>query len=505
MFSGRCLTDLSIYHENMTRTFYLLLLVVILLGCTDKEQEKTLAARQCIDCHTMHTDANHQLLCIRCHKGNTPANDKESAHLRFVPFPAHPDHLAAACGGCHGAIVDKIADSAHFTLAKSTNLFRAAYGASTTLTSFLATPKKSEPETTLELADDLLRRRCFRCHLYNSGDNYPAVSHGTGCAACHMSFIDGKPAAHTWQKPADQQCLSCHYGNYVGFDYYGRFEHDFNVEYRTPYTTTEQHFRPYGVEYHQLQPDVHKLRGMLCIDCHSGSELMERDGAKPSCKNCHQLEQLQHALPPRVVARQDQFILQGADGKDHTIPIMEHPAHQEQAGKINCQVCHAQWTFNDFGKHFLRSDTDDFSTWANLSVQGSFEVETIVEHNNDFDKTEVMPEMTDKITGEAELGLWYKGYIMRRWEVPLLGRDKEGNIATMRPILDYRLSWIDEEENVRFDSVPAHSPDLGLRPYIPHTTGAAGLFYRQGIERFLATERAAQKIVTSHEKNRPAD
>ncbi len=493
------------YKENIPKVLCLLFLFVILLGCTDKEHKKTVAAKQCVDCHAVHTDASHQLPCISCHRGNTPATDKESAHLGYIPFPAHPDHLADACGGCHAEIVEKITGSVHFTLAESTNLFREVFGARDKLSSFLATPKKSDPETILELADDLLRRRCFRCHLYNSGDKYPAVIHGTGCAACHMAFDDTKPASHRWQKPDDQQCLSCHYGNYVGFDYYGRFEHDFNIEYRTPYTTTEQHFRPYGVEYHQLQPDVHQLRGMLCIDCHSGTELMEPGSAKPSCKKCHQFEGLQHSLPGRVMLKQNLFVLQGADGKDHVIPIMRHPAHKELEGSINCQVCHAQWTFNDVGKHFLRSDTDDFGIWANLSVQGSFEVETIVDHNNDFDKTEIEPQMTDKITGESEIGLWYKGFTMRRWEVPVLGRDDQGNIATMRPILDYRLSWIDDEETVRFDSIPSKAPDMGLRPYVPHTTGPAGLFYRQRIDQFLATEGAALKIADAPEKIRPRD
>ncbi len=488
----------------MNTTSYLLVLLFIFSGCTDAEQ-KTVVLKQCIDCHTMHTDSNHQQSCVSCHKGNNQASDKKSAHQGYIPFPAHPDHLTMSCGPCHAEIIKQIAGTGHFTLAKSTNMFRKAFGAQKDLNSFRQTPKNSNPETALELADDLLRRRCFRCHLYSSGDNYPSVTHGTGCAACHMAFTDGTLVSHNWQKPGDEQCLSCHYGNYVGFDYYGRFEHDFNAEYRTPFTTKEKHFRPYGVEYRQLKPDIHQLRGMLCIDCHSGPELMEPAGEKPSCKKCHQLEELQRSLPAQVAMQQDLYILHGRNGKDHTIPIMQHPAHQEQKTKISCQVCHAQWTFNDIGKHFLRSDTDDFDMWANLSVQGDFEVETIIDNNNDFDKTELPAQMTDKITGEKEVGLWYKGFTMRRWEIPLLGRDGQGNITTMRPLLDSMLSWIDEEENVRFDSVPSNAPDMGLRPYTPHTTGPAGLFYRERIEQFLVTEGAAHIIPGTPEKILPTE
>jgi hypothetical protein len=123
-------------------------------------------------------------------------------------------------------------------------------------------------------------------------------------------------------------------------------------------------------------------------------------------------------------------------------------------------------------------------------VQGSFEIETIVDHNNDFDNTELPAEMTDKLTGEAETGLWHKGFVMRRWEDIRLGRDDQGRISPMRPLLDYSLSWIDEDEDVRFDSVPSSAPNKGLRPYVPHTTGAAGLFYQERLTRFLAAERS---------------
>jgi hypothetical protein len=474
----------------MNNILYLLIFLFLFSGCTGDEQ-KTVELQQCIDCHSIHTDTNHQQACTSCHKGNSPAIDKDSAHLGYIPYPAHPDHFVESCGPCHAEITDRITSSLHFTLYNSTNLFRKAFGAKDNLATFLETPKKSAPETPLELADDLLRRRCFRCHPYSSGDNYPAVIHGTGCASCHMEFVEGKPASHSYQRPGDAQCLSCHYGNYVGFDYYGRFEHDFNAEYRTPFTTKNKHFRPFGVEYHQLKPDVHQLRGLLCIDCHSGRELMQTGGEKPSCKGCHDREELQRTLPTQVENRQGLFILHDRDGKDHTIPLMQNPAHKEQKEKINCQVCHAQWTFNDSGKHFLRSDTDNFAIWSNLSTQGSFEIETIVNNNNSYDEEELPAQMTDKITGEPELGLWYKGFTMRRWETILLGRDNKGNITTMRPMLDCYLSWIDQDEIVRFDSVLSQAPNMGLRSYVPHTTGPAGFFYRERIEQFLEKERSA--------------
>ncbi len=474
----------------MKLPFPLIILALLLSGCPEQHRPAE-PLRQCIDCHAMELDSRHQLPCTSCHQGNNGAKDKGSAHVDLVAHPSHPDSMQKICGPCHGQMVAGVLESSHFTLENSTNLFRQAFGAEEKLASFLDTPRPAAPATALDLADDLLRRRCFKCHPYSRGDNYPATTHGTGCASCHLAFAEGRLTSHTFEKPRDEQCLSCHYGNYVGFDYYGRFEHDFNAEYRTPFTTTDDHFRPYGVEYHPLAADIHQQWGMVCLDCHSGKELMTKDGGKPSCQACHDSSELMATLPPRMEKRSDGFILHGVGGKEHPVPLLQHPAHFEQQQPVTCQVCHAQWTFNDFGKHFLRSDSDDLSPWTLLATQGDAELEAVVENNLNFDKPELPPGMTDTLTGESQPGLWLKGYSMRRWENPLLGRDQSGAIATVRPLLDWSLSWIDQNETVRFDSVAPERPGKMLRAYVPHTTGPAGVFYRLRIDQFLKTEHTS--------------
>ncbi|MFW2366022.1 MAG: hypothetical protein ACN4GW_06375, partial [Desulforhopalus sp.] len=429
----------------MRLLLYFPLVLLFLCSCSS---EKPVPAKmlKCIDCHAIETDPNHQIACTTCHQGITPAKDKTTAHSGITTEPAHPQLMESYCGKCHAEIISQISKTAHFTLKNSTNLFRMSFGASAPLDSFLDTPATENPTTGLELADDLLRRRCFRCHPYNPGDLYPAVSHGTGCAACHLSFDNGALESHIFVKPDDNHCLSCHYGNYVGFDYYGRFEHDLNIEYRTPYTTQNRYFRPYGVEYHQLSPDIHQVKGMGCVDCHSGREMMQPGSEKITCKGCHSHAALERTLPDRVEKSQGVFILKSKSGQQHIIPLMQHPAHFNRKEKIACQSCHAVWTFNDIGKHFIRIDTDDVDSLANLTVQGSLEVENVIENNSDFDKDEIPVQMTDKITGALKPGIWHRGFNMRRWEDITLGRDKDGKIAPMRPMLDYHLSWIDDEE-----------------------------------------------------------
>jgi len=413
----------------------------------------------------------------------------------MIQQPSHPENMAEACGSCHEKAINSVLHSLHFTLSNSTNLFRKAFGANDDITTFLDTPATYDPDTPLELANDLLRRRCFRCHPYSKGDDYPAVKRGTGCASCHLSFKGGKLVSHKFQSPHDKQCLSCHYGNYVGSDYYGRFEHDFNEEYRTPYTGPEA-ARPFGVEYHQLKPDIHKIQGLVCIDCHSGQSLMSgyQDRQRTTCESCHLSADLNRSIPSNVEKKNETFLLHSKTGKTHVIPLISHAAHFDQIDNIGCQACHAQWTYGDFGKHFLRSDLDDFDPWYLLSTQGNSELEIIVTNNADFEKPELPPVMSDKITGSVQPGIWYKGFTMRRWEKVLLGRDTDGSITTVRPILDFSLSWIDEDEEIRFDSVLPSSNPQGLLPYTPHTTGPAGLFYNDRIRVFLDSEKYLQKI-----------
>lgn len=440
-------------------------------------------------------DDAHRLACTGCHGGDASDNDKTRAHTALIPRPAHPDHAAASCGKCHAEEVANLAQSRHYILDNAVNLVRRAFGATEKLPSLTAIPISREIDNITDLADDMLRRRCLRCHLFTPGDSYSATRRGTGCAACHMPFSDGKPTTHRFAaSPADDRCLSCHYGNRVGFDYYGRFEHDFNVEYRTPYSAADTTDRPYGVDYHELAEDVHRQRGLICIDCHSGPQLMQTASIANTirCNSCHDREMLVQTLPPGVVpAGNDYIFISKSGATQHLLPLMNHPAHTDYTD-VDCQACHAQWSFDDVKTHLLRSDVEEYFPWARLTVQGSSEVEKLLTNNLDFDKTEMEAATTDKLSNEKRPGIWYKGYTMRRWETLPLGRDAAGKIRVMRPELNLSLSYIDSDEEVHFDSHDSIAPHNGLLPYTPHTTGRAGLIYQERLRRFLEQEQHRQ-------------
>ncbi len=467
--------------------FLLIIFLFPIAGCdAEKPSEKkgipkpeVVAPVQLTGCKKCHQDVSpdeyHSLDCSNCHQGNQQGATIAEAHQNLITKPAHPANMEKTCGSCHPQQVKEAEADLHFTLTNKINLVRNHFGATKKLSSLTLIPQHKNITTSLELADDMLRKRCLRCHVYSSGDDYPYVSRGTGCGSCHLSFYNGALQSHSFKKPTDRQCLSCHYGNYVGSDYYGKFENDYNWEYRTPYVTRKPFLRPYGVEQLNLAPDIHQQKGLVCVDCHRRSG--HGNNKKVSCSSCHRAEA---TSPPFPLVQRDQetntFFLTGKKSlKKHIIPQLQHPAHAEYGNQVACQACHAQWSYNDGSTHLLRSELDVYDPWERLTVQGSSEVEFLLEHNLYSDEDEIVPGMSDGITVTFSPGIWYKGFSQRRWENMLIHKDNDGIIKVFRPILDLNLSMITNEEEVIFDNLTGSMRKL--LPYTPHTTGKAGIYY----------------------------
>ncbi len=480
------LTCKSMYKDscNFRNTLLLLLALLPLIGCRQEPKNTGtptgISLSGCRGCHDVISDTSHDLACTLCHSGNDGPIEKKIAHAGLMTQPSHPDNMATACGPCHENIVENVANSLHLTLKNKINLVRKAFGAKTTLSSLTKIPAGEVNDNPLTLADDLLRRRCLRCHLYSAGDTYPETHRGTGCAACHQSHP-------ILRQPGDNQCLSCHYGNRVGADYAGRFEQDLNWEYRTPFVTFADHPRPYGVEYQPLSSDIHAQAGLSCIDCHTGAELMAGKKESPSpqtlsCLTCHDVEAAKKASFDNLEISQDQvFLITKFTGKKLAVPQLLNEAHKKYAAKADCVVCHAQWVFSDQGVSLLRLDNADLDTWDFLAVQGSSSVETAMEQEGS-----PTPTMPDTITGEIKKGIWLKSYMQRRWEFPLVGKDINGRLRLYRPTLDLNLSYVNQDGETVIDGFsPVDAAKL--RPYSPHTIGRAGLFYKTRLKPNLAS------------------
>ena len=485
--------------KNCARILCLCLLALALTDCQQGQAPEepavlTTSTRPpgCQGCHPeLQLDPNHNLACTDCHRGNSEAATQGQAHTDLISKPAHPEQMQKFCGSCHARQVSQAATSLHFSARNEVNVVRAAFGAKIPLASLSKIPIPDSIVSPLDLADDLLRRRCLRCHVYSSGDGYPETVRGTGCAACHLSYGNGKMTDHAFNKsPADSQCLHCHYGNFVGADFYGRFEHDFNLEYRTPYRTNGTKNRLYGVESHQLAPDIHQQKGLACIDCHSGAELMGRHGAARdkipaiTCLACHGWRKGSPIPLSNLHIEANQLVLTTRlSGKKLLVPKPIHPAHRQYEKIAHCTVCHSQWSFNDQGTHLLRTGQPDAEVWSRFTVQGSREVEEQLDN-----PVADVPVLKDKITGTPSKSLWLKGYGLRRWENPLVGVGPDGKLQIFRPILDLHLSMIAPGKKVIFDNVGVEPVRQRYRPYIPHTVGKAGAFFSERLKPNLPTE-----------------
>lgn len=492
LFNLRRRPTLQTKIHPSTQLILSFLLCFLLAGCsgddTDAPQvpvavkEKLLPENpSCSDCHPHELDKNHAFGCTTCHRGTSPAPSGDLAHANLIAKPANPDVMMQTCGRCHERQVTDSHGSLHFTSSNEVNTVRRAFGAETDLERAEDIPVHTDITTPLDLADDLLRRRCLQCHIRYDGE-YTETLRGTGCAACHLNFAGGTMVSHGFlAKPQDNECLHCHNSNFVGADYYGRYDHDFHWDYRTPYGKDGSDApRPYGVNTHQLSTDIHQQAGLQCIDCHPGSSLMNPEPSAITCTNCHEYDGQQPS--PLNIRLQDGLPMLTTAKTILPIPQLQHPAHETYKNKAGCTVCHGVWSFSDQGTHLFRQDAEEYDDWEAISIQGSYEVEHEI-YANINGEGYPYPFMADKLTGQGYYGLWHKGYELRRWEFPIVCKDSEGVLQICRPLLDLSLTWVNDEGDVLFDNArPNKGPAKGLLPYTPHTIGKAGPFYKERLK-----------------------
>jgi hypothetical protein len=309
-----------------------------------------------------------------------------------------------------------------------------------------------------------------------------------------MKYSGGHVERHLFvRSPGDEQCLACHHGNFVGWDFYGRYELDYPGDFTAGFVKGRLVKRPYGLEWHEMTPDIHKKAGFRCVKCHvtdicgTGGSLSENS---PSCTGCHMRRGFDEGLP----------------------------GHDERARSlVDCSVCHAVWSFNDYGRSLLRQDDPDWSDWLHVASQGSSEVERLVETNGMRDDGFELPAfMTDKFMpapdgqGLVEMpGVWFAGFSKRRWAPVTIGETCGGRLSVIRPVLDISVSYLDSDDEVLFDNlapgrpggcvdlkgvarivypepVAADRPPFWLwRAYVPHTTGPADIYRTLAVMKWL--------------------
>jgi len=369
--------------------------------------------------------------CTECHHGDGGTGDKLAAHSGMYANPSDFRVIDQTCGACHGAKVENSIKSLHSTMAGMISATRYDWGVQDR-TAYFATYGITDddgnvpPGAVASLskipqynsglqdsfdnspADDYLRNQCLRCHLWSGGHERNADYRNSGCAACHMVYRDdglyqggdqailncqddpacmerlGRkafPRLHQLtQKIPEFQCIHCHNrGGRTGVSFIGTMESD---GYGSPWTDTGgKQPQLHGKHYNHVSADIHYERGMTCIDCHTGQDLMgdgniwqkKEQAVEIECTDCHgTIDQIANGLTSwgnpmaNIVVNADQTVTLTAKltGVQHDVPqiatatppppSMGHTAMRgvtKHMEALECYACHARWTPQCYGCH----------------------------------------------------------------------------------------------------------------------------------------------------------
>lgn len=211
--------------------------------------------------------------------------------------------------------------------------------------------------------------RDFACRAF--GEREGREFFDAACAGCHVTTCrdchDAEPHATTGgaaSRVADDACLRCHQGYFTGWEYHGRAPREDHERYqRGPVAD--------GVNYLKMLPDVHRERGLGCVDCHK-VHANGQDGAVRTCRDCH------------------------------PAPSREVPEHAIAAhlGKMECWACHSAWAAQEYGTFLVRARTAAQDTaFAGLPMAGD----------------------------------WRRSAALRRQDAPPLGLNGRGLVSPIRP------------------------------------------------------------------------
>lgn len=422
-----------------------------------------LLAEDCISCHTIEKfdEVNHDFSCSACHI--KPENRDSYNHETDIVL--HPDSLENVeifCASCHKNDINSVKNSLHVKMKNEINLTRKLWGEKGSDVDLQTLPlPKSHIVEPKDLVDDFLRRKCLKCHIGNQGSGEKGMYRGKGCMSCHMEYSeDGKyagmditvkdkrPYAKTHsmsRKTPMSACLSCHNKNFVGTDYLGLFPKDYEKSYRAPITPDGKYPKKiYGNDYHHLNQDIHYQKGLTCTDCHKKDEVMgihagKDNITKATCIECHS-------------------------------DISKNEAHANYHDNVSCSACHASWQMSNYQLSVFRDDIADYDKWEALTAQEDVYLENFL-NKAIMSKKKPKPFMPDWVDEKMEKGVWYSGWMFRRWEHTLLGNDEEGKVKILRPMFQYRISYRDENKTMVLNDV--HSIDgeeiEAFIPYSPHT------------------------------------
>jgi len=308
----------------------------------------------CLSCHNNVVGLSHShssIGCSSCHLGNPFTLDKNSAHSNMILIPGNLLMAKKTCGSsqCHQQIIERVNNSLMNTMSGVISVNKFVFDESNSLNNIYRVENLGSSP-----ADIHLRNLCASCHLSNEKNELGPInqlSRGGGCNACHLSYsndareylknykitrlqnykIEGtqdyksaglqdfriaglkddennqnllkkdfnKIEFHPDIKlpNSNDYCFGCHSrSGRISTNYEGWHE----TELISIDTIQNKNYRQLddGRIFVKKISDVHHDKGMICIDCHTSSEIMgdgnlyahKEEQVKIQCVDCHLID-----------------------------------------------------------------------------------------------------------------------------------------------------------------------------------------------------------------------
>mgnify|MGYP006419277581 FL=1 len=531
-------------------------------------------------CYTCHQgieeiSSNHKFSCVRCHGGNRRSRALPQAHRGLVANPSSLKNAPRFCGKCHDNHVKRIGRSVMGTAKRMINITRYAWGAQPAdEMPYSIYPGEQEqpypPTGDGHAVDSFLKTKCLRCHLDAPSPHRAGDYRATGCSACHMVYTNdgislshdraiqalqqndkkenrfarkyanksmsnrrGYPLLHKFTTAIPSiQCEHCHNNNGVGEEFEGLLAKPDRPR-TSPKSISDEKPVLYGKEHEFLVPDIHREKGMHCIDCHIGDEMkpeVEADGLRSAvqirCVDCHGTASKKPqglrliASDPKTKQRikkinlnpnlakkirsgdavllnsssspmmhikknKDQWVLYSkVSGKKHPIPLLKDlepsiahqiPKHMEE---MECSTCHARWSAGEWGMHLIREKTFAPDKWKNWNLGGDPDLQEQLLTPNisspgaiNWLSAESKPR---GIEGERLSEFWWSVFTETGWSDLIMGKNSRGKYSLLKPRYQY---FITDQTNSLGNPTRRAEPPLTLdgkagliwTSYSPHT------------------------------------
>lgn len=271
----------------------------------------------CLACHQGMTGFSNAhdpraIGCEGCHLGNPFTLNKALAHAGMTLTPGNLSLANRTCGtaNCHGNELDRVQHSMMNTMSGVVAVDKFVFAESRNLDAhFEVAALKHSP------ADTHLRNLCASCHLGQDKAQPGLIdesSRGGGCSACHLRY-DAAALGDLQHRRGSQAllhhpeisvnvpkqaCFGCHSrSGRISTNYEGWHETQLDEAQAKAAAGWPKQFRLLsdGRIFERHPADIHFEKGMSCIDCHVGTEVMgdgkahahERNAVKIACVDCH--------------------------------------------------------------------------------------------------------------------------------------------------------------------------------------------------------------------------